>query len=756
MKYFNILLIFLTTSFAQIQYAGSPIYKPENIDIKFISIDHSNLIEHDLHPMVLHYANEYSVDINILKSSTKIVGQYKTTFYLGIESVDAQAIAFHFDKFKLTENSQMFIYDDEETMYIGSFNSKNNDFTGEKSTALVKSDRVIIELTVPNHEIRDLELNMSVVTHDFLDLINFHENQVSERVDCNDNVACSSGDNWRDEIDGVVLVSGNGGVCSASLINNTNFDKTPYIVYAAHCNSGGSNTVYFNYQSYTCNGTQPQGYNSMSGTQNLWVGNFNNNDGALIRLNSNIPSAYDPYYNGWNRSSASPGNNVVGIHHPDGWIKKISYNATGMSSNGNVWEFRYLDGRVIPGSSGSPMFDSNKRIRGMASYIYTDYCSPSPDCYCSQSYYHGYAKFSAAWNYIDQYLDPLNTNETFIDGTRDGIIDIPGCTDSNADNYDPNATVDDGSCVYGSASLSFGSITGESIQILMDNSEAIGGFQFTMTDNPDYVTLNGASGGLAEQYGFQVSTSNLGIVIGFSLTGESIPAGSGVLTNLSYSLSGSGNTLLCIDDLIVSDTSGNPLLANEDCTTVDFASGNASLTFGNITSDSIPVFISTSVDISGFQFNITDSPDLITISGANGGLAEQYGFEVSTSELGIVIGFSFSGGTIPAGDGLLTTISYSNSNSGETELCISDTIVSDVNGNGLLSSGDCINYEINDIVLGDINTDTVINVQDVVLLINFILGSIEPDANQYSAGDINEDGILNVQDVVILINLILS
>jgi len=200
----------------------------------------------------------------------------------------------------------------------------------------------------------------------------------------------------------------------------------------------------------------------------------------------------------------------------------------------------------------------------------------------------------------------------------------------------------------------------------------------------------------------------------------------------------------------------NPLLANEDCTTVDFASGNASLTFGNITSDSIPVFISTSVDISGFQFNITDSPDLITISGANGGLAEQYGFEVSTSELGIVIGFSFSGGTIPAGDGLLTTISYSNSNSGETELCISDTIVSDVNGNGLLSSGDCINYEINDIVLGDINTDTVINVQDVVLLINFILGSIEPDANQYSAGDINEDGILNVQDVVILINLILS
>ena len=248
----------------------------------------------------------------------------------------------------------------------------------------------------------------------------------------------------------------------------------------------------------------------------------------------------------------------------------------------------------------------------------------------------------------------------------------------------------------------------------------------------------------------------MGIVIGFSLTGGSIPAGSSVLTNLSYSLNGTGNTLLCIDELIVSDTNGNPLLADEDCTTVDFAAGNASLTFGDLTSDTIPIYISSSTDISGFQFNILSDPNIVTIGNAAGGLADQYGFEVSTSELGIVIGFSFSGSTIPAGDGLLTNIYYTSTESGETEICISDTIVSDTNGNGLLSSGECIDYEITDIVLGDINSDTVINVQDVVLLINFILGSIEPNDNQYNAGDVNNDGILNVQDVVILINIILS
>jgi len=207
MRYFNILFLFLTFSFSQIQFAGSPLFKPDNTKINFVKVDHSNLIEHNLHPMVLHYANEYSVDFNVPQLATKVVGPYKTTFYLGVESENAKALAFHFDQFKLTDNSRMFVYDEEQTMFIGSFNSKNNDFTGEKSTALVKSDRVVIELTVPNNEVRDLALNMSVVTHDFLDLINFYGDQTSDRVDCNDNVACSSGDDWRDQIDGVVLVA---------------------------------------------------------------------------------------------------------------------------------------------------------------------------------------------------------------------------------------------------------------------------------------------------------------------------------------------------------------------------------------------------------------------------------------------------------------------------------------------------------------------------------------------------------------------
>lgn len=762
MNYIISLFLLLTISFAQIQHGGSPKYRlnPDN-QINFISTNNLEIIDRNLHPMVKKYADQYQVDLNVLEAATKVIDLYETTFYLGVESSGAKAIAFVFDKFHLTDNSKMFISSEDEFMSIGSFNSNNNNPIDEISTAVVKGDRVIIELTVPNNEIKDVKLNLGVITHDFLDLMNFHnENDYNDRVDCNDNVVCpyTSQNGWDDQVDAVVLVASNGGTCSAALVNNTEFDKTPYILYAAHC-YGGSSTVYFNYQANTCTGNNPGNYNTMSGTQQLAIGNFNNNDYALIRLYNNVPDSYNPYYAGWNRSSSNPGNNIVGIHHADGDIKKISYDAYGMSSSGNAWDFGYSSGRVIPGSSGSPMFDSNKRIRGMASYIYTNYCNPAPDCYCSQNYYHGYAKFSSAWTYIDQYLDPNNSGVTFIDGTRDGITDVFGCTDPEADNYNPDANIDDGSCEYsyGNASFAFGTITGDNIQVIMSNDVPVGGFQFTLTDSPDVISVTGASGGSASENGFEVSTSDLGIVIGFSFTGGTIPIGSSVLTNLSYSLNGGGITTVCVNDAIVSDSNANPLsVSNNSCEEIDYNAGSAAFSFGQVTSNSVEVYIDNSIDIAGFQFSLTDNPDLITLVSANGGLAAENGFEVSTSELGIVIGFSLTGSTIPSGSGLLTILEFSSQDSGNTDVCISETIASDSNGSALLSSGDCTNLEILDVVLGDINTDSVINIQDVVILINFILQSDSPEGNEQYAADLNVDGVLNVQDVVILIGIILE
>ena len=57
---------------------------------------------------------------------------------------------------------------------------------------------------------------------------------------------------------------------------------------------------------------------------------------------------------------------------------------------------------------------------------------------------------------------------------------------------------------------------------------------------------------------------------------------------------------------------------------------------------------------------------------------------------------------------------------------------------------------------GDINGDNLVNIQDIIFLINYILNADEPDENQFLAADINDDGVLNIQDIVLIINTILG
>ena len=61
-----------------------------------------------------------------------------------------------------------------------------------------------------------------------------------------------------------------------------------------------------------------------------------------------------------------------------------------------------------------------------------------------------------------------------------------------------------------------------------------------------------------------------------------------------------------------------------------------------------------------------------------------------------------------------------------------------------------------EIMLGDLNQDEIINVLDIVLLVNIIIGSEGGTDLQLQAGDINQDGMINVQDIVLLVNLVIN
>ena len=60
------------------------------------------------------------------------------------------------------------------------------------------------------------------------------------------------------------------------------------------------------------------------------------------------------------------------------------------------------------------------------------------------------------------------------------------------------------------------------------------------------------------------------------------------------------------------------------------------------------------------------------------------------------------------------------------------------------------------IIAGDVNLDEIINIQDLILLINFVLGIENPSDEQFNTGNVNGDDILNILDIIAIVNIILD
>ena len=99
--------------------------------------------------------------------------------------------------------------------------------------------------------------------------------------------------------------------------------------------------------------------------------------------------------------------------------------------------------------------------------------------------------------------------------------------------------------------------------VLYDLSVPISGFQFNINN----LIITGSTGGVAEETGLSVSTST-STVLGFSLSGSIISAGSGILVQITFQ----GNTNnACIDNLIISDSDGVALNAEIiNCNTIKY------------------------------------------------------------------------------------------------------------------------------------------------------------------------------------------
>ena len=56
-------------------------------------------------------------------------------------------------------------------------------------------------------------------------------------------------------------------------------------------------------------------------------------------------------------------------------------------------------------------------------------------------------------------------------------------------------------------------------------------------------------------------------------------------------------------------------------------------------------------------------------------------------------------------------------------------------------------------IVGDVNNDESVDVLDIVLLVNMVLGFESPN---FQLADINSDGSVNIQDIILVVNIILN
>jgi hypothetical protein len=142
-------------------------------------------------------------------------------------------------------------------------------------------------------------------------------------------------------------------------------------------------------------------------------------------MNSTPPASYNVFYAGWNNGT-TPADSVTAIHHPSGDIKKCSRASNPVTASsydaGNgtaqTWQIgQWTDGVTESGSSGSPLFDQNKRIIGQL------YGGPSACGVSTADLTDHYGRFCVSWDTgstpqtrLHDWLDPGNTNAVTNDG----------------------------------------------------------------------------------------------------------------------------------------------------------------------------------------------------------------------------------------------------------------------------------------------------------------------------------------------------
>lgn len=367
---------------------------------------------------------QLSVNIKDAGVKTDIPGKGSLWQY-EINSKEALSLGVFFKQYRLPEGARLFFYDPTKSYIQGAFSDLNNNSENQLPIADFPRKNLILEYFEPLSAKFPGELIIGSVSQAYVNL----DAVATTRIGIN----CPQGADWQDVKNSVCLMtfsdSKNSYYCTGALINNVEEDGTPYFLTANHCIStdaeAGTLVTYFGYENSTCSSSDASKKKTLAGATLKSANSYS--DFSLLLLKEYPSSDYNAFYAGWNVGGDLPASGVA-IHHPEGTpkciaidnntVKSYPYSTSWVDESGKVisttsanthWLVVFSAGDTEAGSSGSPLFDQDKRVVGQL---------------------HGggdseslYGKLSLSWNYSSTYtkqlahwLDPDNTGKKTLDG----------------------------------------------------------------------------------------------------------------------------------------------------------------------------------------------------------------------------------------------------------------------------------------------------------------------------------------------------